>query len=312
MTAAFVFPGQGSQSIGMMSALSSAHLIKATFDEASQVLGYDLWDLCRNGPEERLNATECTQPAMLAADVATFRLWRDRGGRQPLVMSGHSLGEFAALLAAEALTFQAAVGLVKFRGEAMRDAVPNHTGAMAAILGLEDPDIEAACAEAARDEVVEPANFNAPGQVVIAGHAGAVERAIAECKARGAKRAVLLPISVPCHSSLMRGAAERLGERLAMIDVRATGGVTVYGSDTQVHSTPDAIRAALVKQLYSPIFWAATVRTMIASGVTQLIECGPGKVLTALNRRIERNRDIGMFALETADSMAEVLKLFKR
>jgi [acyl-carrier-protein] S-malonyltransferase len=308
MTVAFVFPGQGSQSIGMMSALSAlSPIVGRTFSEASEVLGYDLWQLCQQGPEALLNQTERTQPAMLTADVATYRLWRERGGVIPAVMAGHSLGEFSALVAAGCMDFKTAVEVVKFRGEAMAAAVPAGLGAMAAVLGLEDSDIEAVCRTAAHGQIVEPANFNAPGQVVIAGHATAVQRAMEEAKAHGAKRAILLPISVPCHSSLMRPAAERLRERLAGVSIAPCTLVKYYGVDVRTWEQPDDIRAALVKQLPTPVYWGATVRTMISAGVTRLVECGPGKVLTGLNRRIDKNRDLGMFAIEDPGSLHDLL-----
>lgn len=308
MSIAFVFPGQGSQSVGMMRALAERYpLVEQTFAEASAVLGYDLWAIVRDGPAETLNATECTQPAMLTAAVATYRLWCDQGGAPPRMMAGHSLGEFSALVAAGSLDFRTAVDLVRFRAQAMQAAVPQGEGAMAAILGLEDSDVEAVCSEAAQGDVVEAVNFNAPGQVVIAGRAAAVARAIEQASARGAKRAVLLPISVPAHSSLMYPAAQRLGERLAGISIAYTGNTAVYGVDVKTHSRPDEIRDGLVKQLHTPVYWAATVRTMITAGATRIIECGPGKVLTSLNRRIDKNRDLAMSALEDPKALDEAL-----
>jgi len=308
MTTAFVFPGQGSQSLGMLADFARlSRSIEATFAEASEVLGYDLWKLCQEGPIEALNATERTQPAMLAAGVATYRLWRERGGELPRFMAGHSLGEFSALVAAGSLEFRSAVELVRFRAEAMQSAVPHGEGAMAAILGLEDSDVEAACADAAGEEVVEAVNFNAPGQVVIAGAAAAVARAIEAATARGAKRAVLLPISVPAHSSLMLPAALALRERLAAAPVAPITGLEFYGVDVQPLASAAAIRAGLVKQLHTPVYWSATVRTLLSLGVTRLIECGPGRVLTTLNRRIDKNRDLKMLALEDAKSLDEAL-----
>jgi [acyl-carrier-protein] S-malonyltransferase len=235
---------------------------------------------------------------MLAAGVATYRLWRDRGGPVPVMMAGHSLGEFSARVAAGCLDFKAAVGLVQFRAQAMQAAVPPGEGGMAAILGLEDAEVVAACAQAAEGDVVEAVNFNAPGQVVIAGRAPAVSRAIEAAGAKGAKRAMALPISVPAHSSLMAPAADKLRERLARVAMQSAAGVDVYGVDLEIQRTPDEIRAALVKQLHTPVHWAATVRTMIAAGASVLVECGPGKVLTSLNRRIDKNRDLKMLALE--------------
>jgi [acyl-carrier-protein] S-malonyltransferase len=308
MTLAFVFPGQGSQSVGMMSALSSlSPVIEATFAEASAVLGYDLWRRTQDGPEEALNATECTQPAMLTAGVATYRLWRERGGAVPKFMAGHSLGEFSALVAAGCLDFKEAVALVQFRAEAMQAAVPQGEGAMAAILGLEDIDAEAACSEASDVGVVEAVNFNSPGQVVIAGSADAVARAIEIATAKGARRAMKLPVSVPAHSSLMKPAAEKLRERLATVAVSTASDIAVYGVDVKIHTKPDEIRAGLVKQLHTPVFWAATVRTLIAAGATRLIECGPGKVLTGLNRRVDKNRELKMMALENPESLQEAI-----
>ncbi len=312
MSLAFVFPGQGSQSIGMLSALARvAPVVEATFGEASEVLGYDLWRRCQEGPSEALNSTECTQPAMLTAGIATYRLWRERGGAQPVLMAGHSLGEFTALVAAGTLEFRTAVDLVKYRGELMQTAVPPGQGAMAAILGLEDIDIDEACREAAQGEVVEAVNFNAPGQVVIAGAAAAVARAITAATAKGAKRAIALPISVPAHSSLMQAAAEQLRVRLESTEFTPAPGIAVYGVDVKTHGTAEAIRAGLVKQLYTPVYWAATVRTMITAGATQIVECGPGKVLTGLNRRVDKNRDLKMMALDDPQGLDDALAALK-
>jgi [acyl-carrier-protein] S-malonyltransferase len=308
MSLAFVFPGQGSQSVGMLAALGDAEpIVRATFAEASEVLGYDLWALCQNGPESDLGSTERTQPAMLAAGVATWRVWLAHGGARPVAMAGHSLGEYTALVCSEALDFRTAVDLVRFRGQVMQQAVPLGQGAMAAILGLEDADLDAVCREAARGEVVEPVNFNAPGQVVIAGHATAVARAIEAAKTRGAKRAVLLPVSVPSHSSLMVGAAEKLAARLADVDLRLPNVPAVYTVDVRTHASPDGIRQALKEQLYKPVRWADTVRAMVASGCTTFLECGPGKVLTSLNRRIERKPELRMLALEDPASVTAAL-----
>lgn len=303
MSIAFVFPGQGSQSLGMLASLASAEpVVQETFAEASAVLDYDLWTLCQSGPEADLNSTERTQPAMLAAGVAVWRVWRKRGGVAPTVMSGHSLGEFTALVCADSLDFRTAIELVRFRGQAMQAAVPLGQGAMAAVLGLEDEEVESACREAAQNEVVEAVNFNAPEQVVIAGHAAAVARALEACKVRGAKRAITLPVSVPSHSSLMKPAADRLRERLETTEVRSPLVPEIYTVDAGRHGHPQGIRAALVRQLFSAVRWAETVRRMVSGGVTHIVECGPGKVLTGLNRRIERRKEIEMFAL--ADSAA--------
>jgi [acyl-carrier-protein] S-malonyltransferase len=312
MSLAFVFPGQGSQSIGMMRGLAKVSpVIESTFADASAVLGYDLWRRCQEGPAELLNATECTQPAMLTAGVATYRLWLERGGAAPTSMAGHSLGEFTALVAAGTLDFKTAVELVKYRGELMQAAVPPGYGAMAAILGLEDLDIEEACREASQNEIVEAVNVNAPGQVVIAGHAAAVARATVLAAAKGSRRAFLLPISVPAHSSLMQPAAEQLRVRLESTAFTPTSGIAVYGVDIKTHTSPEGIRAGLVKQLYTPVYWAATVRTMIAAGATQIVECGPGKVLTGLNRRVDKNRDLKMMALEDPEGLDDALTAVK-
>jgi [acyl-carrier-protein] S-malonyltransferase len=312
MSLAFVFPGQGSQSIGMMSALGRfSPVIESTFAEASAVLGYDLWRRCQEGPPEALNSTECTQPAMLTAGVATYRLWRERGGAQPAMMAGHSLGEFTALVAAGRLDFKTAVDLVRYRGELMQAAVPPGQGAMAAILGLEDIDIDDACNEASQGEVVEAVNFNAPGQVVIAGLATAVARAIEVASAKGARRALQLPISVPAHSSLMQPAADQLRVRLESTAFAPASGVAVYGVDVKTHTSAAAIRAGLVMQLYTPVYWASTVRTMIAAGATHIFECGPGKVLTGLNRRVDKNRDLKMIALEDPQSLEDARATLK-
>jgi len=307
MSFAFVFPGQGSQSVGMLGALSAAQpAVQATFAQASEVLGYDLWRLTSAGPAEDLNATERTQPAMLAAGVATWRTWQARGGALPALVSGHSLGEFTALVCAGALDFAPAIALVRCRGELMQAAVPAGSGAMAAILGLDDAAVEAACREAAQGEVVEPANYNSPSQVVIAGAAAAVQRAIGAAKARGAKRAVLLPVSVPSHSSLMQGAAVRLQERLAALEVRVPKIRYVSAVDARPHEDPQEIRALLVRQLSSPVRWSQTL-SALSAGLAQVIECGPGKVLTGLNRRIEKRADLTFLALEDPASLDAAL-----
>lgn len=312
MTFAFVFPGQGSQSVGMLAALASAEpLIQETFAEASAVLGYDLWQLCQQGPEELLGTTERTQPAMLTAGVATWRVWRKHGGPLPSVMAGHSLGEYSALVCSGALDFKTAVALVQFRGQAMQAAVPAGQGAMAAILGLDDVDVEAACAEAAKSsgpgEVVQAANFNSPGQVVIAGGAAAVDRAIEVLKGKGAKRAIKLPVSVPSHSALMQPAAERLAEKLRRIDFGKPAVRDIYTVDVRTHQDASSIREALVQQLVKPVRWTETVRAVLAGGANVLVECGPGKVLTGLNRRIDKNKDIAMLAIEDTESLQQAL-----
>lgn len=311
MAFAMVFPGQGSQSLGMLAALSEQEpLIKDTFAEASSVLGYDLWQLCQQGPEDQLGATEKTQPAMLAAGVATWRVWRKHGGPLPTAMAGHSLGEYTALVCAEAIEFKTAIDLVRFRGHAMQSAAPQGQGAMAAILGLDDADVVATCVEAAQGEVIQAANFNSPAQVVIAGHKTAVERAIEMLKTKGAKRALILPVSAPCHTPLMLPAAERLAERLRSVELK-TPKISVYTVDMRIHGDAAAIRATLFEQLVGPVRWTDTVRTILGTGVKTIIECGPGKVLTGLNRRIERNKDLTMLAIDDPASLADALNAVK-
>lgn len=309
MTFGLVFPGQGSQSVGMLAALGreagAATVIRDTFAEASAALGYDLGQLVAQGPPERLNSTECTQPAMLAAAVATWRVWRGGGGPEPAVVCGHSLGEFSALVAARVLDFAAAVELVRFRGQVMQEAVPEGAGAMAAILGLDDAQVIEACATVAEGGVVEAVNFNAPGQVVIAGSREPVERAIEEARRRGAKRAVALLVSVPAHSSLMGPAARRLGERLATVTFAAPRIRFVSAVDARPHEDSADLRQLLVRQLSSPVRWSDTVRALAASGTGILIECGPGKVLTSLNRRIDRS--LQALSIEDADSLGAAL-----
>lgn len=297
-----VFPGQGSQAVGMLAALTARYAQAAhCFEQGSQALGFDLWRLVAEGPAERLNATEYTQPVMLVAGIATWRAWCEQGGTPPAVVAGHSLGEFTALVCAQALPFEAAVRLVQYRGQIMQRAVPEGQGAMAAILGIEDAEVESACVQAAQGEVVEAVNYNSPGQVVIAGHAGAVARAMNLARERGAKRAVLLPVSVPAHSPLMREAAQQLSRRLEQIEVRSPVYRYVSAVDGLEHSDPADIRATLVRQLASPVRWTATVRALLGLA-PNLIECGPGKVLTSLNRRIERSAHC--YALEDPDSLA--------
>lgn len=287
MKLAFVFPGQGSQSVGMMNALAAEFsVVKQTFAEASQALGKDLWQLVERGPEEKLNQTEITQPVMLAAGVATWRAWLVANGPRPQYMAGHSLGEYSALVCAEALDFAEAMKLVADRARFMQQAVPAGQGAMAAILGMEDDAVRKLCAQAARGEVLDAVNFNSPGQVVIAGAASAVTRAIEQSKAAGAKRAVLLPVSVPAHCRLMHPAAQQMGERLKQAQIRRPQIPVIHNTHVQAESDPQAIRNALVRQIESPVRWVETIQKMAADGVTQIVECGPGKVLTGLNKRI--------------------------
>jgi [acyl-carrier-protein] S-malonyltransferase len=286
-TIAVVFPGQGSQSLGMMAGWDDHPAVRSTFDEASDALGVDLWALATDGPAEALNLTTNTQPLMLTAGVAAWRAWRAAGGATPAVLAGHSLGEYSALVASGALAFRDAVPLVRYRAQAMQDAVPPGVGAMAAILGGDDAAIAEACREAAQGEVVEPVNFNSPGQLVIAGHRGAVERAIELAKARGAKRGMILPVSAPFHSSLLRPAAEHLAHRLAHVAFTVPSIPVIHNVDVAEHRTPDAIRAALAKQAASAVRWSDTVRAIAARGITDVIEAGPGRVLSGMVRKID-------------------------
>ncbi|MFL1916152.1 ACP S-malonyltransferase [Plesiomonas shigelloides] len=286
-TFAMVFPGQGSQSVGMLADLAQQFpIVEQTFAEASAVLGYDLWALVQQGPAEELNKTWQTQPALLTASVAIWRVWQEKNGAMPVVMAGHSLGEYSALVCAGVMDFKDAVRLVELRGKLMQEAVPEGTGAMAAIIGLDNDSIAKACAESAEGQVVAPVNFNSPGQVVIAGNKEAVERAGAACKAAGAKRALPLPVSVPSHCALMKPAADKLAVALQEITFNAPRIPVINNVDVAAESDADAIRSALVRQLYSPVRWTETVESMSAQGVTHLLEMGPGKVLTGLTKRI--------------------------
>jgi [acyl-carrier-protein] S-malonyltransferase len=305
MKLAIVFPGQGSQAVGMMAGYAEHPLVRDTFDEASQVLRQELWALVHDGPAEMLNQTVNTQPVMLTADVAVYRAWRAAGGAEPSVMAGHSLGEYAALVAAGAIAFADALPLVRFRAQAMQDAVPQGVGAMAAIMGLDDDGVVAACAEAAQMQSVEAVNFNAPGQVVIAGHKEAVERAIVAAKARGAKRGLLLPVSAPFHSKLLQPAAEKLAAYLAEVPVRVANVAVLHNVDVARAATPEAIRVALARQAASPVRWVETIQAFVAQGVTHIIECGPGAVLTGLARRIAPGVEI--LPLNDANAIAAAI-----
>ncbi len=287
MKMAMVFPGQGSQSAGMMAGYGDLASVKAVIEEASQILRQDLSKLMAEGPAEQLNSTVNTQPVMLTAGYAAYRAWIELGGQEPAMVAGHSLGEYTALVAAGALRFADALPLVRLRAQAMQEAVPQGTGAMAAILGLEDDAVRAACAEAAQGEVVEAVNFNAPSQVVVAGHAGAVQRAMQACKARGAKRAVPLPVSAPFHSSLMAPAASRLRKALADVSIASPRVPVVHNYDVAGHADAQGIRDALVSQVDHPVRWVECIRAMASSGASHILECGPGKVLAPLSKRIE-------------------------
>lgn len=285
MAFAFVFPGQGSQSIGMMTAYGDSAVVRATFDEASAALDQDLWSLVAEGPVEALAQTVNTQPVMLTAAIAVWRLWQEKAGRQPLVLAGHSLGEYSALVAAGVIDFKDAVALVRLRASAMQEAVPLGTGGMAAIMGLDDAGVRAACLEAAQGKVVEAVNYNAQGQVVIAGHKAAVERAMVAAKARGAKLAKALAVSAPFHSSLLRPAADKLAARLAVLEFKAQQIPVINNVDVAIESDPEKIKEALVRQAYNPVRWVETMQKIAAMGVTTVVECGPGKVLAGLTKR---------------------------
>ena len=310
MTLAFVFPGQGSQQVGMMNSYADIDAVRKTFDEASSALGEDLWTLVSKGPDEALDLTRNTQPVMLSADVSLWRAWIDAGGPAPSVVAGHSLGEYAALVAAAAFKLADAAPLVRFRAEAMQNAVAAGLGAMAAIVGGDETAIAQACLDAAQGEIVEPVNFNAPGQVVVAGHKSAVERAIAAAKARGAKRGVLLPVSAPFHSALMKPAADELATRLAQVDIASPTIPVLHNVDVAEHKTADSIRAVLARQARSPVRWTETIRAFIARGVTHIVECGPGRVLTGLTRRIDDN--VTALSLGDRASFDEALEALTR
>jgi [acyl-carrier-protein] S-malonyltransferase len=290
---ALVFPGQGSQSVGMLSDVAESHpLVIKTFSEASDVLNYDLWDLVCHGPAEKLNQTEFTQPALMAADVAMWRIYCDGNSDRPALLAGHSLGEFVALVAAGAMEYTDAVKLVADRGRFMQAAVPEGTGAMAAIIGLDDDKVAAVCEQVANGEVVSPANYNSKGQVVIAGQTAAVERAIEQAKAEGAKIAKLIPVSVPSHCALMQPAADQLAQSLTHIKINKPEIPVIQNVDAKVHDDPAEIRDNLVKQLVSPVRWVDTIRYMESQAITQITECGPGKVLQGLIKRISRDFDL--------------------
>lgn len=307
MTFAMVFPGQGSQSVGMLAELSESYKqVKETYQEASDALGYDLWNLVQNGPEEELNKTHITQPAMLAGGIAVWRIWNAENGPMPVSMAGHSLGEYSALVAAGAISLKEATGLVADRGKFMQEAVPEGVGAMAAILGLDDGTVIDVCGKAAEGEVVTAVNFNSPGQVVIAGNKNAVERAVEQAKEAGAKRAVTLPVSVPSHCNLMVPAAERLAERLANIEIN-TPAIPVYNNvDVKAESDPVAIRNALKRQLFSPVRWVGIINAFTQNNIKYVVECGPGKVLAGLNKRI--NKQMEAHSTVDADSILTAIQ----
>ena len=305
MSTAFIFPGQGSQSVGMMAQLAEASSgIRSTFDEASNILGYDLWQLVSDGPAEQLNATEYTQPAMLVAGVASWRAWQAAGGSNPAAMAGHSLGEYTALVCAGALSFTDAVSLVRDRALFMQEAVPEGEGAMAAVLGLDDDAVRSLCEANSAGEVLQPVNYNAPGQVVVAGTSSAVSRLVENAKAAGAKRALPLPVSVPSHCALMQPASEKMAARLQSVEISVPGITVMHNVNVERAASADDIRALLARQISEPVRWVETIQSMVAEGVDTLVECGPGKVLCGLTKRIDREINcitlVSQFDLESA------------
>ena len=305
---AFVFPGQGSQQVGMLAELAETHpVIKDTFAEASDVLGYDLWSLVQNGPVEDLNSTDKTQPALLTAGVALWRLWKEQGGATPSLVAGHSLGEYTALVCAGAISFADGVKLVKLRGEFMQQAVPAGSGAMAAILGLADDLVAKACEDAAQGDVVSPVNYNCPGQIVIAGEKAAVERAIVNCKEAGAKRAVPLPVSVPSHCALMKPAAEKLALELDAIEVKQPEIPVVQNVSAAVSADVEELQNNLLAQLYSPVLWTNSIQSIVEQGVETTVECGPGKVLSGLNKKV--HKPLNVVSIADAAGLEKALAL---
>ena len=306
---AFVFPGQGSQKIGMLADLAASYpIVTQTFAEASQVLGYDLWELVQNGSQEDINLTERTQPLLLTASVAVWRVWQEKKGVQPALVSGHSLGEWSALVCAGVVAFKDAVKLVQQRGKFMQEAVPAGQGAMAAIIGLDDNLIIEACKNAEQGEVVSVVNFNSPGQVVIAGTAAAVERASALCKEAGAKRALPLPVSAPFHTSLMRPAADRLAEQIAATEFKTPQIPVVHNVTAQTETNSEKIKALMIEQIYSAVRWVECVNTISTAGINITVECGPGKVLSGLNKRI--NAELTTLSIEKSEELDKVLAQF--
>lgn len=305
-TLAFVFPGQGSQKIGMLAELSEKHaVISQTFAEASEVLGYDLWDLVQNGTQEDITLTERTQPLLLTASVAVWRVWQQEGGAQPSLMAGHSLGEWSALVCAGVVGFKDAVRLVRNRGAYMQEAVPQGQGAMAAIIGLDDDIIKAICIDACQGEEVAAVNFNSPGQVVIAGNTAAVERAMAGCKEAGAKRALPLPVSAPFHTNLMKPAADRLADEIMATEFSAPQILIVHNVHAQTESDPEKIKQLMIDQICSPVLWVDCVNTLTENGIEAVVECGAGKVLSGLCKRIERS--LGAQATEDSANLEKAL-----
>lgn len=306
---AMVFPGQGSQKVGMLADQAAASpLIEQTFSEASEVLGYDVWGLIQSGPQEELNLTERTQPMLLTASVALWRLWQERSEQRPALMAGHSLGEWSALVCSGVVEFADAVKLVQLRGKYMQQAVPQGVGAMAAVMGLDDDVIKKACEEASADECVVAVNFNSPGQVVIAGHAGAVDRASALCKEAGAKRALPLPVSAPFHTPLMKPAADHLSENIRNTLFSAPQVPVVHNVHAKTESDPGRIQELMIEQIYTPVYWVDCTLALAEAGVTTLVECGPGKVLSGLCKRIDKR--LSASSTETPDELEKALSAF--
>ena len=310
MKLALIFPGQGSQSVGMMGSFADVTAVRETFVEASDILGQDMWQLAADGPVEELNSTVNTQPLMLTAGYAVYRAWTAAGGESPVILAGHSLGEYTALVAAGAMAFKDALPLVRFRAQSMQEAVPVGTGAMAAILGLDDESVRKACSDAAQGEVVEAVNFNAPSQVVIAGHKAAVERAAALAKSMGAKRAVLLPVSAPFHSSLLKPAADRLEQYLETVAVLAPKISVINNVDVQTETDSAKIRNALARQACNPVRWVEVIKAIASTGVTHVAECGPGKVLAGMTKRIDGN--LHGLALADATSLEQAMQTLRQ
>lgn len=304
---AYVFPGQGSQKVGMLAQLAAENaIVEQTFSEASDVLGYDLWALVQNGPQEELNLTERTQPMLLTASVATWRVLQAKGAAQPKLMAGHSLGEWSALVCSGVVAFADAVKLVQLRGKYMQQAVPAGVGAMAAIIGLADEAINTACETSAGEEVVAAVNFNSPGQVVIAGHAGAVERAIVACKEAGAKRALPLPVSAPFHTSLMKPAADQLSAQIEATEFSSPVVPIVHNVNGKTESDPATIKALMIEQIYTPVLWVDCTKALVEAGIVQVVECGPGKVLSGLCRRVDKS--LSAFSTDTPSDLEKTLE----
>ncbi len=303
---AIIFPGQGSQKVGMLADFESSELFQSTFREASEALGYDVWETVKEGPQEKLNLTEVTQPILLTCSIALWRIWQDQNGSTPALLAGHSLGEWSALVASEVVSFQDAVKLVRLRGQYMQDAVPAGEGAMAAIIGLADEIVEKICTDLSSSGVVSPVNYNSPGQLVIAGSAGSVGKAIEACREAGAKKAMSLPVSAPFHTSLMKPAADRLEAEIMATTFNQPKIPIVHNVSAQTEGDGEKIKRVMVEQIYSPVKWVSCVQALVSKGITQSVECGPGKVLSGLNRRIDKS--ISSFAIDKPDALASAIE----